>query len=234
MKRKVVILLAVAAGLVSCFTPALADMIYTYYFAPIQSGVPTSITNNLKMEVSGKSGGGTATFTFYNLTGGAGEIADIYFYGGALLGGTMSITNSGGVSYEADRSPGSLPAGADIGLPPSSKATFSAVNVPNRDGIDPGESVAITFALQTFSDVKTFDEVVTDLNNWITLMPDPFPFGEDMLAVGFHLQKIPSTDYSPPSVSFFVVPLPGALLLLGGGMVRLVVYARQRRNQVVA
>ena len=164
----------------------------------------------LSVEVT-DAGLGLALFTFYNSGANASSIADVYFDDGTLLG-IASIDNSDpGVDFATGASPPNLP-GANNASPPF-VAGFSADSNPpvQPSGVNPGESLGITFDLQSGG---TFADVLAELAN-----------GE--LRIGIHVQ-----GYATGGSESFVnnpVPVPAAVWLFGPGLLGLVGVARRKR-----
>lgn len=159
------------------------------------------------------AGSGQALFTFYNSGANPSSIADVYFDDGTLLG-IASIDNSDpGVDFALLAAPGNLP-GANNASPPFVTTTgFSADSNPpvQQNGVNPGESLGITFNLQSGG---SFADVLTELAN-----------GD--LRIGIHVQ-----GYATGGSESFVnnpVPVPAAVWLFGSGLLGLVGVARRKR-----
>jgi hypothetical protein len=178
-------------------------------------------------------GGGQVLFTFKNKEGGAqSTISEIYFDDGALLGISSIVNNSPNINFVGgSANPGNLPSGNNLTPPFVATEGFVAdaeiVQGGIKPGVDPGESVGIYFDLKP---TMTYTNVLAAL-----ALPLPHvyessnPSGQDnWLRIGIHV-----TNYASGGSEGFVnnpVPLPGAVLLLGAGMARLVAYARRRQD----
>jgi opacity protein-like surface antigen len=148
------------------------------------------------------------------------SITDIYFDDGTLLGMVTPIAGSSGTGYSQNATPVDLPAGNTL-TPPfvtsvdpiDNSLKFSADSSNPAQGVNQvGEWVRIVFNLQSGKD---FDDTIAAL-------------ADGSLRVGLHI-----TAYASNGSEAFVnnpVPLPGAMLLFGAGMARLVAYARRRQD----
>lgn len=147
------------------------------------------------------AGGSQVLFTFQNIGPEASSITDIYFDDGTLLS-LATISNSSGVQFSPGASPSNLPSSNNITPSFTAIASLSAnADAPVQpNGVNPGESLGITFNLQGGS---TFNDVLSGLNN-------------GSLRVGIHVQGF-ADGGSESSVS--VVPAPGAVLLTSIGIV---------------
>ena len=160
------------------------------------------------------AGPGQVLFTFNNVGLDASSIADVYFDDGTLLG-IASIDNSDpGVAFTQGASPGNLPSGNNATPPFVATAGFTAdSDAPAQpNGVNPGESLGITFDLQSGGN---FADVLAELAN-----------GD--LRIGIHVQ-----GYATGGSESFVnnpVPVPAAVWLFGSGLLGLVGIARRKRS----
>jgi hypothetical protein len=157
------------------------------------------------------AGSNQALFTFYNVGADLSSITDVYFDDGTLLG-IASITNSTGVSFSQDASPGNLPGGNAVSPSFVATAGFTADSDPavQPNGVNPGEFLGILFDLQSGQDFAT---VLTSLST-----------GD--LRIGIHVQGF-ATGGSESFVN--VVPVPAAVWLFGSGLLGLIGLARRNR-----
>jgi hypothetical protein len=152
-------------------------------------------------------------FTFHNSGPNDSSIADVYFDDGTLLG-IASIDNSDtGVDFATGASPPNLPGANNASPPFVTTAGLSADSNPpvQPNGVNPGESLGITFGLQSGG---SFADVLAELAN-----------GE--LRIGIHVQ-----GYASGGSEGFVnnpVPVPAAVWLFGSGLIGLVGVARRKR-----
>ena len=158
----------------------------------------------IAVDVTGGPAASQVSFTFTNSGSAAASITDIYFDNGTLLG-IASIVNGSGVSFSQGASPGDLPAGNNASPPFVATAGFTADSNPpaQPNGVNPGETVTIIFDLQSGG---TLQDVLDEL-------------GDGRLRIGVHVQGFASSG----SEAFVNTPLPepGALALLGAGLLGL-------------
>jgi uncharacterized protein (TIGR03382 family) len=147
--------------------------------------------SQLTIDVSG--GAGSVVFLLQNSGPDACSVANVYFDDIGLLGSAV-IGNGSGVNFEAGGSPPDLPGGSGIGF--VADQVFSALNPKPTNGVNPGESLTLTFALLGGS---TLNDVVAAMNN-------------GSLRVGMHVIAFANGESEG-----FVTPTPGSLALLGLG-----------------
>ena len=232
--KKTLIALVLVAGLLFSLTPALADTtLYNFTFFNITNNNNEDLSDQLYGVVS--SVGDQVAFTFYNDVEIASSITDIYFDDGTLLG-IASISSSEGVAFTQPATPGDLPGGNDLTPPFETTQDFSAdSNEPvSANGVDAAtEWVQIVFDLQDDPDDPQGGQTLTFADTIAALT-------DKSLRVGLHVQAIGESGGSDSYVNNIpfdpnvnpVVPLPGALVLLGAGLFRLAAYGRRRRNEV--
>lgn len=235
--RKLMFLIAIVAAMGVSLAPAQAT---TYSFQAVSSnnkapGDAALGEQYLRMDVTAFST--TAVdFKFYWSGDPPNQddlgMSSFYFYDGLYLASPPSISSTGNVDLKIANNPGSLPDGSEVGLGGNAKSWVEA----NKDGsqadaVQYGETATFRFTLLTGYGVN---DVIAALDKWIELPQsqkqlvdwDGNPSYPDLMAVGIHLTGFDSGG----SESYAVVPLPGAVLLLGAGMVRLVAYARRRQD----
>jgi hypothetical protein len=232
--RKLLFLISIVAAMGVSLATAQAK---TYSFQAVSSNNPVDAAlgeKYLRMDVTAFST--TAVdFKFYwsgdppnqdNL-----GMSSFYFYDGLYLASPPSISSTGTVNLTIANNPGSLPDGTEVGLGGNAKSWVEANNTNQANAVQFGETATFRFTLLTGVGVNN---VTAALDRWIELPQsqkqlvdwDGNPSYPDLMAVGIHLTGFDSGG----SESYAVVPLPGAVLLLGAGMVRLVAYARRRQD----
>ena len=157
---------------------------------------------------------GQIDFIFTNIGPEASSITDVYFDDGTLLS-IASITNTPSlVQFSQLASPPDLPGGNNLLPPFVTTLGFSADSDPPTEpfGINPGESLGITFDLQSGG---VLNDVIDELASGV-------------LRIGIHVQGYDSGG-SESFVNSGVIPAPGAILL-GSIGVSLVGWLRRRRT----
>jgi hypothetical protein len=237
--RKIMLLLAFAAVLAFSAAPAQADTVTLGFYNITNNKAADAATGEAQLFVDvikyDQYGDGTiigpdqVAFKFRNTGPNASYISDIYFDDGALLG-IAQVVNGTGVDFKSPANNENLPGGNDIDPKFKTTSGFSAQNDSGAaNGVNPGEFVDIIFDLK---DSKTYADVIAALALPIprTIAPEP----DNWLRIGIHVQGFPpppgSTVGGSESFVNNPVPLPGAVLLLGAGLVRLVAYARRRED----
>lgn len=239
--RKIMFFLTLAAVLAFTVAPAKA---VTYPFESITNTNAANVLigeTYLKMAVTPYSTD-KVDFKFYwsavlgsqtNL-----HVSDFYFYDGKYVYGYQqnSLTNpeiipgSGDQVYLSPFASPQLPGGTNVGLGNSSQFYSVDPNTPNpvTNGLQMDEEVTFRFTLKPSYKA---DDVIAAINRWISLpITDKklvtWSEPPELFTVGLHVQGFANGG----SESFVPVPLPGAVLLLGAGLARLVAYARRRED----
>jgi len=125
----------------------------------------------------------------------------------------MSIVSPTGVSFVQGPNNGVLPGGNTIGFETSEYFNGTgyydaqATNPAPKSGVNPGETVAITFSL---INGNTFEQVISDLDS-----PD------DLLRVGLHVINFANGGSEAFVNNGAPVPEPGTMILLGTGLIGL-------------
>lgn len=145
--RKLILSLALA-GLVCAAAPARA---MTYGFGCLTNNLAGDCTigeAQLSVDVL-DIGGGSVRFLFTNAGPDASAIAEVYFDDGSLLD-LSTVVDGPGVDFEPDASPPNLPGGQEAVPPFQVTAGFlaEASSPPPKNGVGPGEWLAIDFTLQ--------------------------------------------------------------------------------------
>lgn len=156
-------------------------------------------------------GGGVIRFHFKNAGPLASVLSEVYFDDGSLLA-LSSVIDGPGVNFEPDANPPNLP-GGELAVPPFVVTEgFLAESVPSVtvNGAGPTEWVAIEFTLQNG---QTFADVISELTS-----------GE--LRIGIHV-----IGFSAGGSESFInlpVPEPSTALLLGGSLLGVALWRRER------
>lgn len=216
----------------------------TYFFNRISGDPDPGAGVLIKMTVTNELAdmmGKDVAFVF-NYGFSVGAITQIAFYDSPLLDFTTLATSSTGtVNMVADTTPPFAPnqevpgANGYFDNEAAMLATTDAINPPVENGIGTGESYTMLFDMLGLTAANdSIDDVILALNKTSNpstpgYVAGPYtssnPFPDPGLSVAIKVQGLPgSTEY----VSF--VPLPGAVLLLGAGLVRLAAYARRREE----
>jgi hypothetical protein len=238
--KKTLMALILVAGLLFSLSPAQAE---TYTFGQVSGNDPEGFAAQwLRMDVDPVESDQVA-FKFY---WGIGAIAayaelgwtsnpvitEVWVFDGGLIDPNATITSTGTVAFEAPAT-GVFPGGENVGLGPGT-AFYSA----DADNPAPTWGVNLTPADESLT--LTFEgdyaAAVAALNAWIgadlaTKQGIDWATNETYLAFGLQVQSLGPTGEQ--SAQFVPVPLPGAVLLLGAGLVRLAAYARRRRREDV-
>ena len=206
-------LIAWTAGLVMLLVPAISPA------NAVTFGFTNNITNDSpyvgsQLSVDIQSVDAThVSFTFSNAGPIASSITDIYFVNSpALFSGISNIGNHAGVNFSEGATPPGLPGGASFGFGAGSIAFSADSTSPvSPNGINPGESLAIAFALLGGS---SFGDVITAM------------FAQT-LRIGIHVQSITGGT----SDSYLATtPLPGALPLFATGLASLAFLRRRKKR----
>jgi hypothetical protein len=235
--KKILIALALVAGLLFSLTPALADT-YTYGFEKLETNTNEPGANFELVVTNDGLNANEVKFTIKNLAS-SGEVAEIYVYDGILKASGQPVVIQDSptpVDFTEGATPADVPGGAAVGLQVQGNAgSWFAADSTNDEGLNTGESVSFLF---TLNQDKTINDVKGQLDDWLALslagkQGIDWETNLDYIAVALHVREL--DDPNKPGIdtdgsdTFVVVPLPGALLLMGAGLVRLVAY-RRRRN----
>ena len=213
-------LTALAAGLLTLLLPIVAHAATFGFTNNITNNGNPYVGGQLSVEVAGVDAN-HVSFTFSNVGLTASSITDIYFVNSPALfdsSGAPSVENHPGVNFTAfvgDSGPGGgLPGGTPFGFGASSLAFQADANSPNvpQSGINPGESLAIVFALLGGESLGSVIDAV---------------FG-NTLRIGLHVQSI--ANRGSDSYLLTATPLPGALPLFVTGLVSLGLLRRRQRK----
>ncbi len=173
-----------------------------------------SLAPQLTVDLS--NSGGNPLFTIVNAGPIPSSIAAIYWddENGVLSGfnpsGPFTAT---GVAFDEGGSPASLPS-ENTAVPPFTTDFTATADSPSpSNGINPGESLGITFDL---AGLATFSDVLADMRD-----------GD--LRVGLHVISIGTVGGSDSLVNTSTpIPEPATMLLLGSGLIGLAGYGRKK------
>lgn len=213
---------AVLLGLVlTASTAGAASITNTYHFTRITSNGSQNPASQFSVDVVGAAANSTSvSFYFHNSGPIASAISEIYFDDGTLLS-LSSVINSvvGTTSFNNDGSsnPGNLPAGNSLTPQFTASAGFSTDAQGNPSlGLNPGETMAMVFALQTG---RTYTDTVAFLNTGINA-----PTGVNDLRIGLHVRAIGNEGNSESFVTWGgnpPVPEPAEFALAALGVIGL-------------
>ncbi len=215
------------AGLVVASGALSASAASVYGFKNITTNGNANAQNGSSYSMTvtdeGSSGGfNFVSFLFENAVAGNpnpdSSITGIWFYDGALLDATMSVTSSAGVSITGPAGGGPLPGGSAYGLP-NTEWDFKASSSGSPGGVNPGEWVKVTFQLKIGKD---FNDVISSLTSGLTM---PFTPGVD-LVVGIHVQSL-NDGQSNSFVNTALIPLPPAAWMGLAGLLGVGVFRRR-------
>jgi len=163
-------------------------------------------------------------FTFNNSGPNASSITDIYFDDGSLLGIASITATSGSVNFSVGATPGNLPSGENIDFHASGSSFTADSNPPVQpNGVNPGESVTITFNLVNG---KLYADTIAALN---LSLAHPGVDVTDGLRIGIHVQGF-ANGGSESFVNVNAVPEPASLATAGLGVLMGLGYAWRRKR----
>jgi hypothetical protein len=193
--------ICLVTALIGCFAATAKAEVFSFRNVSANSALDAAIGEaQLAVEVTAAASG-RVLFTFTNTGPSASSIADIYWDGTSVLSSLHSITNGPGVYFVPGAAPPNLP--SHNGVTPSFTADFAVQSGPpaQPNGVNPGESVGITF---TLLGGKTFQDVLAAV-------------GDRSLRMGLHVQGFEGggseSFVNEPDFRGQPVPAPGAALL---------------------
>jgi hypothetical protein len=172
------------------------------------SGLYSTYANQLSVNVT--PFGSMVDFTFSNEGPNPCAITGIYFEDGSLLGLASVIAldpladdpSRDGLVFGQPAHPSNMPGWATLNPMFYASSAFSVGSNGAPDGISPGESLVLRYALQSG---RTFDDVIAALNLGFT---NPDPTAHTSLRIGLHVE-----DLGQDSDSMILTPVPGAWIL---------------------
>lgn len=186
----------------------------TYGFEAItdNSGNSNVWDNYFQLETAGTN---SVSLTFTNNFAigdpNAGTISEVYLYLAtqslydALTNPTLS--SSPGVSFSPGATPPNLPAYSGF---KTYSFTYDANNPSPKNGVNPGEFLTISM---DWAGSGTIDSLLAD----------------GSMAVGIHVQSL-GPEGASESMIVHATPIPGAVFLLGGGLLGIVPFVRRKRT----
>lgn len=205
------VVLGVAICVLVCVTELQAVPITLGFQGITNNNVGSSDTQwgEQQLFVDVSNGGPSVEFKFYNEGPAQLVISEIYFDDGTLLGISSIDDSEAGVNFMLDASPPDLPGGDT--LDPIFEVTAGFLAEPSNpapaNGVGPGESVTIMFALMAGG---TLADVLAELN-------------DGTLRIGIHVIDFASGG----SESFVHLPEPASMVLLSLGSLAL--FKRRRK-----
>jgi hypothetical protein len=195
---------AVLLGLTLCVSTAgAASITNTYYFCRITSNGSQDPAAQFSVDVVGDAANSTSvSFYFHNSGPIASAVSEIYFDDGTLLSLSSvinSVVGTTGFNNDGSANPDNLPAGNSITPPFAASAGFSTDAQGNPSlGLNPGETMAMVFALQTG---RTYTDTIAALNTGVNA-----PTGVNDLRIGLHVRAIGTEGNSDSFVSWAGTP----------------------------
>ena len=205
--------------LVSMATPGHATTV-TFGFTDNITDANPYVGNQLFVDIATTADPAKVSFTFRNTGPIASFIGAIYLVNSPLLFSNSPAPNIGnhtGVQFNPGASPDHLPGPSGSGFDKDS-IWFSADAHPAANGINPGESLEIVFALLGGFDFNSVIDAVL----------------ANTLRLGLHVQGITGKNGGSDSYVLTTTPLPGALPLFATGLVSFSFLRRWRKKRNMA
>jgi hypothetical protein len=180
---------------------------YSFYNITNNNATDAAIgETQLRVNVT-DAGSGNVLFAFENTGPYPSSITDIYFEQG-VLGSFISLDDSDpGVSFGEGASPPNLPGGNDPSVNFATYKSFDSNPAAQPNGVNPGESLGITFSLASGS---SFSDVLAGLDS-------------GSMRVGIHVQ-----GFTGGGSESFVTPIPSTVLLMIPGLLGLARFIRRK------
>jgi hypothetical protein len=225
---KAFLLVLASIGIVT-FSAIPASAYYSFYDITNTNETNASIAESqIAMEVTAY-GANQVSFMFTNAVGEACSITDVYFDDGALLS-IAGIHSSSEVSFDTPATPSNLPGGNSVSPPFVTSEQFSAdSDTPvMANGVNESDEwLQIIFDLQSG---KVFEDVIYALS---------LAGEEGGLRVGIHVQGFEIIGKNGETLSESLInnndegapiPIPGAIWLLGSGLIGLVGFRKKLKK----
>jgi hypothetical protein len=225
---KAFLLVLASIGIVT-FSAIPVSAYYSFYDITHTNETNASIAESqIAMDVTAY-GTNQVSFMFTNAVGAACSITDVYFDDGSLLA-IAGINSSLGVSFDTPATPSNLP-GGNLALPPfvtSEQFSADSDSPVQPNGVNESDEwLQIIFDLQSG---KGFEDVIYALSL----------AGEDGgLRVGIHVQGFEITAPNGDTISEGLInnnyegapiPIPGAIWLIGSGLIGLVGFRKKLKK----
>lgn len=202
-------------ALVFCFTlaaltcPLQAEYKYDLQVFTNNGGYASGNDLNLYVIASSENPG-LVDFTFHNQSLVDSAIAELYFENNPLLS-TATITNGAGTLFTQTAAPKNLPSGRTLSpvFTTTDQFAFDSEPAPPKNGINPGQSLKISFSLTEGTSVAAVFDALDS----------------SALRIGAHVIALPDGS----SESAVTVPEPATVALLGLGTLFLL---RKRRRPI--
>ena len=215
MKSQLVYLLGF---LMFCFASQSSAVTYGFGCITTPASDCGSIASLLSLDVT-DSGGGVTRFQINVASGDNAAVKDIYFddVTPSLLdfitadldksGGTL---DGGGVDFQIPASGGTLPGGNPVGFVSSFTSSAASPSGDNKNGIDNGEWLGISFIGTDFASILAALDV-----------------GD--LTIGLHIGSLDTDAGSASFTTTSAVPVPAAFWLFGSALVGFIGMSRRTK-----
>lgn len=155
-------LVAIAASALGMLAGTGRAATVTYGFECLtNSSATNAATGAAQLTVKVSSSVAGVSFEFNNSGPNASSICQIYFDETTLFLGGATITPSAGVSFSINGSPPNLPAGNTASPAFASTIRYTADSPVQPNGVNPGESLLLDFALLTGSANDVLSELAS-------------------------------------------------------------------------
>jgi hypothetical protein len=194
-------------------TEAQADMFDQWRIVENNSGLYSTYANQLSVDVT--QFGSMVDFTFSNVGPNPSAITGIYFEDGTLLGLASVIASDpfaddpsrDGLVLGQPAHPSNMPGWSTLDPKFYASSAFSVGSSGAPDGVSPGESVVLRYALHSG---KTINDVLNAIH--VGFDPSTYYVGgswtQDHIRIGLHVQ-----DIGQESDSLILTPAPASVII---------------------